>query len=318
MQYILKQTLKSNNSNINIDSATVSNWCFSWINNNITAYSLIKAKGNDRPLVHELLEDTSSLNLGLLVDVLAFVTNVGVNTDITISLQIDYLLYEVSGVSSTPQRVSDYEKLISAGKRVEHGQGDKEWPVRTDFAITTNLSVEELSLTDYLLEELSKKKKFTNSELKLLNYWRRGVDLENLTYWDESFLAFFKILEYFEKKSNIPNSKIPAKYKTDREKAAYRMSQGAGVQKINNGNLKLLMEFIDIRNNWDIAHTRVKYLPKNLDGGFYFTYYDNMWDTHHHLKDIARLFILSTLGIKNMELVVDGGLFKLQRGKIKA
>jgi hypothetical protein len=312
MQYIVKLTLKVNNSNFHVDDAAIRNWAFHWKNNVITAYSSIWTKGNVKPQVYEMLEDVSTLNLGLLVDLLTFTTNVGVNTNITISLEINYVLFEVSGVSN-PKKISQYEELISSGKKIEQGISDKEWPVRTDFSITTNLSLEEQTLANYLLDELSKKARYTDAELKILNYWRRGVDLENLTYWDESFLSFFKILEYFKKRCNIPNAAIPAKYKTDKEKDAYRISLGAGLAKINKGNIKLLTEFIDIRNNWDVAHTRVKYMPKSVEGGMYFTYYYNMWGTYHHLKDVARLFILSFLGIKKMQLIVDGGLFKLQR-----
>lgn len=148
-----------------------------------------------------------------------------------------------------------------------------------------------------------------------MNYWRRGFDLGNLTYEDESFLAFYKILEYFESKyepSMTQQAEIIRQEKSKTKRKAMRIAVASGVKKpLEKRKIELLMDCIHIRNTFDIAHMRIKPLPESREGALYFTYIEGVWDTHDHIKELSRLFILRLIGIKELELHVDGGLYRL-------
>ena len=74
----------------------------------------------------------------------------------------------------------------------------------------------------------------TTTDKKLLNYWRKGVDLDQIGYLEESYLAFFKIVEYFFKCSTLNILDIPKKYHNDKSMvAAYKFANGTKLKKLN-------------------------------------------------------------------------------------
>jgi len=311
MNYIVKIVLSANESNIDILNGKIKNWYYSWKNNLITAYSFVNKKEDDQfNSVFNSLRSTKGLNLGLLIDCLTILSNVGVNTDLTISINDNYQLYKLNKkfIVSSIEDIKNNSNLLVM---IQNGQGDGEWPIRKRNNIKCNLNINEITISNSIIDYFKSKTRFSSIELKLLNYWRKGIDLENLTFYDESYLAFYKIMEYFGQKANISNSQIPFIYKTDTQKYAYRIAKGTGLKNITKKNIEMLCHFISIRNNWDIAHAKVSSLPKNMENGLYFSYYNNVWDLHHHIKEIARLSIFNLIGLRAFKLIVDGGLYKL-------
>ena len=312
MKYAFVLKIKTSNCNIQIDDKILSDWRYSWKNNQITALTFGNSRvvtGGSAPF--EELETPSKL--GLLVDVLSFCT------DLVISTKIDYDLYEVNSrhdiyVTNKTITFSELLRQILSTKHLHHGSSLDEWPVRIQSNTSNPLNPEKLELGNYLLDSLSTKK-FHKTQLKLLNYWRRSFDLNELTYWDESFLACFKILEYFENlyvrgKNKIIDKRIKL-VKTKAKKRALRIGSGANLSKVSNFWVQLLSDAITARNRFDIAHMRMRPLPKSRDGALYFTYYDSIWDLHDDLLELTRFCILKYLGVPNIGLRGDGGLLQL-------
>ena len=311
--HLVEIHLKTTKSNINIGEGKIMNWIFSWINNQVTAFSILKYEGDIAEDIFSLIVNTNRLNLGLLIDALSMIVNVEINKSIAISTQIEALVFEINKPSNKVDKIVDVLSLKRGAKLlINAGEIGEEKPKRIDDGLTITLSKDQLNLIDVLLKKFEPKNKYLVSDYKLMNYWRRGVDLDNLTLWDESYLAFYKILEYFEKKSNVKNSVIPTKFNTKSLKSAYRIAKGGGLRRITNKQFEMLSDFVILRNNWDIAHTRINVLPNERESALYFTYYSNMWDYNSHISEITRLMILKHLGINKFQLVVEGGLYTLK------
>lgn len=312
MQYIFVLTLKAENSNLQINDEAVGGWRYSWINNQITAITQGSAAVNQN-LSSSFNELETAGKLGLLVDTLSFCS------DLTISIKINYLLYGVPPINKinlkNPQiSFSTLLSQVKSRQLLHRGDGSDEWPVRIQTGTSHTFNSEKIKLTEYLLKSFGKIR-FTNTKFKLLNYWRRGFDLNELTYWDESFLACFKILEYFEGCYSKGNNKSIDKriklVKTKTKKRALKIGGGANLLKVDNFLVKLLSDSITARNRYDIAHMRIRPLPQSRDGALYFTYYDQIWDLHDDLLELTRLFIIKHFKISGVGLKADGGLLKL-------
>jgi len=310
--YLIEVSLETTKSNVSIMEGKILNWIFSWHNNKITAFSISNHPFNISEDIFSLIVNTSGLNLGLLIDVLSMIINVEVNKSIAISTVISANIFEVPKPKKHIQKMVDMLNLKKSGKHLLNaGVINEEKPKRIDDSLTVNLGSDELKLIEVLLKKFELKNKYQVSDYKLLNYWRRGVDLDNLTLWDESYLAFFKILEYFENKASVKNNTIPSRFISKSQKSAYRIAKGSGLRRVSFSQYKMLSDFVMFRNNWDIAHTRVNMLPRERESALYFTYHLEMWDYHSHISEITRLMILKHLDIKKFKLVVEGGLYKL-------
>ena len=209
---------------------------------------------------------------------------------------------------------SDVLSQVLSYKHLQHGSSSDDWPIRIQSNTSHTFNNEKLELTKYLLDSLSTIK-YQNTRLKLINYWRRSFDLNGLTYWDESFLACFKILEYFEGLYKKGNNKLVDKriklVKTKTKKRALKIGGGVNLSKVDNFLVQLLSDSIIARNRFDIAHMRIRPLPNSRDGALYFTYYDSIWDLHDDLLELTRFFILKYFSIPGVGLKVDGGLLQL-------
>lgn len=314
MNYIFEVKLKAENSNFSLEDGILENWRYSWRNNEITA--LIYGSQRVRENISSPFDELETYNkLGLLIDVLSF------SSELPISANIDYRLYEVNpsnkiNLKDTSQAWITILQSVRRQKHLEHVDSGDDWPIRIDSHTTHNFNDKQIELIRYLLNFFSKIK-FSNTAIKLLNYWRRGFDLDTLNYWDESFLVFFKILEYFEKQYN-PGSDFSLDkriklVRTKIKKKALKIAGGAKASKVDKYLVRLLTDCISARNRFDIAHMRIKPLPRNREGAFYFTYYYNIWDLHDDIKELTRLFILKYLGVRGISLKSDGGLLILEK-----
>ena len=295
MDYLFEIRTIAENSNFSIDDCILCDWRFSWHNNTITSFIKGDSSVRNKKDISSSFDYLETPNkLGFLVDVLSFCTV------LSISCKMDYQLYEAKPQEKiylldknlTWPQLS--EKVRSL-KLIEHGDSSDDWPVRINPNVSYTLKKEQLDFIRFLLTSFSKIK-IGNNSIKLLNYWRRGFDLDQLDYWDESFLVFFKILEYFEKIYRPKKDKSldkGIKLLTNKtERRAFRMAGGAMVLKPSKYLIRLLSDCIEVRNRFDIAHMRIKPLPKNREGSLYFTYYFNIWDLHDHIKEITRLVLV--------------------------
>ena len=124
----------------------------------------------------------------------------------------------------------------------------------------------------------------------MLNYWRRGYELDQLSYDAESFLNYFKVFECLSevgkgskqqkkmldrftikqtgKKQSIP---IPSlkKYTFNQIYLATSILAGAGYdEKVYRNNMNYVLKVINMRHNWGVAHKIFRNNPYDT--------YDNM------------------------------------------
>lgn len=310
MQYIFVLKIEAEKSNFSIEDKILGDWRYSWNNNVITAITY-----GDRTVRKNLGATFEKLEtpqkLGLLVDALTFCS------DLCISAKIDYDLFELASginIKDVSQTFAVILSKIIKNKKVENGSSTDEWPIRINPGMSNTFSNEKIEIVRFLLDSFSKVN-FVNTKIKLLSYWRRGFDLNELMYQDESFLACFKILEFFEKQYSRGKNKLIDKriklVKTGSRKKALKMGGGVSLSVVDNFLVKLLSDAINVRNNFDIAHMRIRPLPQERNGALYFTYYDQIWDLHDDLLELTRFFILKYFCVKGVGLKEDGGLLKL-------
>ncbi|WKZ25782.1 MAG: hypothetical protein QY322_00490 [bacterium] len=313
-RYIFEVNIKVEQSNFCIEDSTINDWRFFWTNDNVCAIiSATKLFSGNGQMTDGFEYLNTPDKLGLLIDCISFIT------DLPVSCKVDFRLFRVDDNNKINilDLTTPFTKLLQqarSNKLLQHGSSVDEWPIRVSPGISHNFRSKDISFIRHLFVLISKIR-IKNTSIKLLNYWRKGFDLDVLNYWDESFLVFFKILEYFDKRYQ-PNNNLYIdnkimKAKSEISKKALRIAGGAESTKPSKYLIKLISDFIEIRNNSDIAHMRIKPLPKDRNGAFYFTSYLNIWDTHDDIKELARLFVYKQLGIKGLQLRNDGGLFKL-------
>jgi len=312
MGHLIKITLKTTKSNINIPEGKIGKWVFSWLNNQIEAFAEAEYNATSVSDPLDLVTKTNKLDLALLVDCLTMIINQEVNTSIVISTNPTIFVYQKS---SSKRITSIHEARVhtkSMRPLCNASLLGEEFPKRIDDGVTVTLSEDRIKVLFYLLDFFSKKKSYKNIHLKLMNYWRKGADLDQLMLIDESFLAFFKIIEYYINRSNVKESDIPSKFQEPRSlQDAYRFSLGTGLTSMQQDQLQLISDFVHIRNNWDIAHVKIGNLPDDKSGSLYYSHIDDAWEYHSHICQISRLIILNDLGVKDLKLENSGGLLEL-------
>lgn len=312
MGHLIKITLKATKSNVNIPEGKIGKWLFSWSNNQIEAFAEAEFNATSISDPFDLVRKTTRLNLALLVDCLTMIVNQEVNTSIVVSTDPTIFIYQkssskrVTSINEARAQTRSTRPICNASSLGE------EVPKRIDDGVTVNLSEDSIKVLLYLLDFFSKKKSYRNIHLKLMNYWRKGVDLDQLMLVDESFLAFFKIIEYYINRSNVKESDIPSEFHKPKSlQDAYRFSLGTGLTSLQEDQLQLISDFVHIRNNWDIAHVKMGSLPDDKLGGLYYSHMDEGWEYHSHICQISRWVILKELGVKDLMLENSGGLLEL-------
>lgn len=299
---VILQTLRTAKSNMIIHDFRVGGWRGQWKDNNIVALHKYKHDKNNLGGVHKYLDQ--EYILGYLVDVAT------IASDIIISTKNQYYLYEAdkSLQRNLYDPSSDIDNVLAqarGAKVVEDGRSEEDFPVRINEKWSENYHANWIALTAHILSSFGEKTLKDRRAMvgaKLLNYWRRGFDLKNFAYDEESFLAHYKILEYFEKRGTGASF-------------GERVITGAGITKDLSEYYSLLGDFQAIRNNLDVAHTRVSKIPAERNPGLYFGYISGVWDYHDDLQEISRLLLLNFLGVPNLMLVSRGGLLQLQLGE---
>lgn len=183
---------------------------------------------------------------------------------------------------------------------------------------------ETMELFRYLLKGFEKCKIENPNMLSILNYWRKGLtlDLEHLGFGEESYLNFYKIIEYFFGNNSfsslveIPFIRIFLYIK--KEKISVRKINDILINKFNTKNTRglpeMILDFIEIRNNRDIAHSKIKKTGnvKNRNDWFNITLHEDIWDYNDYLKEVSRFLILRYLKFNNLQLINRGGLCELK------
>lgn len=308
---VIRIKLKTSKCNVVVKNGHIGNWFFDWENNLVTAYTYIFY---DTQNLGDIFEQTRmSADLALLVDVLTLATNQDVNTSVVVSTEpsIDSFVGKVTHKSKS---VHDFCIEIQSLKHQSNASclnGND--PQRIDDNSSLQFSNEAISEINTILSRITAINKYPNAVKKLINYWRKGVDLDHLQFIDESFLSFYKIVEYVSKKANLRDKDIPTKYhKTSSLKMAYKFSVGAKLKKTTSSHYEMLSDFIVIRNNWDIAHSKIRPLPNNNSSNLLYSYMDDAWEYHSHICQITRMILLGELGVTGLSLKNDGGLYTLR------
>lgn len=312
MKYIVFANLDAENSDYEFIDIRIRGWRFSWRNNKILA--LTKVTKLDRQMGDVFQHLESYDQLGLLVDILMLAS------DITVSADSNYRLYQAD--ENTFKELYNpnigFDVLIQRVHRLraDHSGSNagEEWPVRIHKNTTHTIKPEKKELALHIFQQLSATS-IVQTNMKLVNYWRRGYDLENLSYYDEAFLAFYKILEYFGKKPLTEKSAVERvkKEKVGIRRKALRIAYGGGIENPDKFLIDMISDFIGIRNNFDVAHMRIRPVPENRDGALYFTYYLSAWGEYSDIQELSRFFILKHMGVKDIELYSDGGLLHLRK-----
>ncbi|MEO8581406.1 MAG: hypothetical protein ABI425_02370 [Patescibacteria group bacterium] len=312
MGHLIKITLKTTKSNISITEGKIGKWLFSWSNNQVEAFAEAEYNAGSISDPFDLVRKTTKLNLALLIDCLTMIVNQEVNTSIVISTDPKILVYQKTN-SKRVTSIHEARTLTRSIRPICNASSlGEEVPKRIDEGVTINLSEDRIRILRYLLDFFSKKKSYKNIHLKLVNYWRKGVDLDQLMLVDESYLAFFKIIEYYINRSNVKESDIPSKFREPKSlQDAYKFSLGTGLSSMKDDQLQMISDFVHIRNNWDIAHVKMGSLPDDKFGGLYYSHMDEGWEYHSHICQISRWVILKELGIKDLMLENNGGLLEL-------
>lgn len=308
---VIRVRLKTSKCNIVLKNGHIGNWFFDWENNQVSAYTYISY---DTHNPGDIFEQTRiSADLALLVDALTLATNQDVNTSVVISTEpvIDSFIGVVKHKSKSTGDFSHEIRTLKHQSNASCLNGND--PQRIDDNSSLQLSNEALSEIYTILSRLSVINKYPKTTKKLINYWRKGVDLDHLQFVDESFLSFYKIIEYLSKKANLRKNDIPTKFqKTSSSMMAYRFAAAAKLIKPTKAQYEMLSDFIDIRNNWDIAHSKIRPLPSNNISNLFYSYMDYAWEYHSHICQITRMVLLRELGITGLSLVNDGGLYTLR------
>ena len=308
---IYRIKLNTTKSNISVSSTKIGKWFFSSSSDGVVAYAIDEYDKENISDPFDAVTSPERLNLGLLVDALTIATNQDINTSFVISTNPIIDVFSVS-VDISKATYVDLSKLCKpANKLCNASTMGEAIPPRMNNAVTLTLPKDSLEVIDHIISFLSLKKNFRKQDLKLMNYWRKGVDLDNVGYTDESFLSFFKIIEYFINKPNIQSATIPSNFKSSLSmQDAYRFSIGANVKSLSDDQYEMISDFVHLRNNWDIAHVNMK-LPETRERGLYYSHLGNFWSHHSDICQITRFVTLKNLGLKKMVLKPNGGLYEL-------
>lgn len=326
MKHLIKVTLKATKSNINITEGRIQRWLFKWENNAITAYAISDYETAQISQPFDLVNKTNKLNLGLLIDALTIASNQDINTSIEISTEPVIDVYKTAKAPNI-KSISQVTQLLRGARKVCNASSAGGNSGEVDGSITITFSKDQLLVIQDLISRLEKAK-ITNVNSKLMNYWRKGVELDRLQFMDASYLSFYKIIEYFISKSKLTDSpyqqfikhllkcspklsKLLYKHQRRSLRGAEKFAEGAKLINPQADQLELIANFIDMRNNWDIAHMRISPLPFDRSGRLYYSHIEDAWDYHSHICQITRLVILKNLGLNGLGLEEDGGLLKL-------
>ena len=172
----------------------------------------------------------------------------------------------------------------------------------------------------------------------MLNYWRRGYELDKLGFDSEAFLNFFKILEVFKelgsstanaaaiKQRFIPNNrpqstlcrefhaKTPNNIRTLRNNISFAaaVAAAAGYDKnVPRGNMRFLIRCVYIRNSWNVGHKLFRKNPYDTydavgqhSDEFGHTMIENIW-----LSEFTKYLILRYAKPGRYRLAPHGNMY---------
>lgn len=234
------------------------------------------------------------LGIGLIIDIITTITNIIISTDYKglIFSPNNKIICSFHNPETSFEQF--HQQLKSLKVETEIGASSNFYPIIKKSEI--KFKEKSILLNLYLLSKVFNSDKLNNSAISLFNYWRKAFILFKLGCREESFLNYYKILEYFLTK-NKPDEAVGnliKKFSLSNQKIAKR----------------LLESFIEIRNHWDIAHKRIKRLQKDRyaiprDEFFNISFYDHLWEKHDDIKEISRFLIYKYLGIEKIQLIID-------------
>jgi len=232
--------------------------------------------------------------IGLIMDAITTVTNIILSTDYS------GLVFKKESeiINSYYDSSIDFEQFRN---QIRFPKLETKISTNTNFYpnienIEIKFNKKSILSNQHLLGSIFSSNKLNSIATSLLNYWKKAYILFILGYREESFLNYYKILEYFLKK-NIPDDSIDdliEKYSLSDKKIAKRLFES----------------FIGIRNHWDIAHKKIKKCQKDTyanvrDEFFNISSYDQLWEKYDDIKEISRFLIFKYLGIEKIKLNIN-------------
>ncbi len=270
-------------------------------------YSVIKGYSNIAPLI-DLITLSSKIIISNEYNGLAFKSDSALNKNFynkDISFR-DFL-----------------NKIKSKNPLYKFSMGD-EWPIIIKKNEEINFNDDKIDFIKYLLDNICSKPKINSISISLLNYWRIGYSLQELWLWQESYLNYFKIIEYFLEKNrsilgNLPIIKKIFNYFTKKSllhRTILKMLNDFSID-TNTVKIKLVKDFNKIRNNKDIAHKKIKKQLTNQKSIiraelFNLSYYDELWDYWEDIRELSRFLILKYLGLKKIELKIEADFLEIK------
>ena len=219
----------------------------------------------------------------------------------------------------------EFYKALQKQRRYNCGEMG-EWPIIIREGTQTTFTEEILQFKKFLLDHLIAYKNFNNKLISLLNYWRKGIVFDELWFWDESYLNYYKVLDFYIEKFRqklgffkklyflIINRKLKL---TENEVRLMLTTMGF---RPNKDNIRLVFELREIRINWDIAHpslkkTQGKNAVTQRESSYNLSYYFQLIQYWDYIKEISRMLLLRDTDLKNVNLFSDGGSFVLKKNE---
>ena len=214
-------------------------------------------------------------------------------------------------------------ELLSSAYPSIHQQNDTE---------STSVKFDEdvLKMKHTITKSISKsRKKGVNS---MLNYWRRGYELDQLGYDAESFLNYFKVLECLSevgkgssiqkkmldrftvkqtgKKQALPITSLK-KYTFNQIYLATSILAGANYdEKVHRRNVDYILEVINMRHNWGVGHKIFRNNPYDTYSGIgqHSIEFSHVMIENIYLEKMSKYFILRYLKPGKFKLDNSSGM----------
>ena len=240
---------------------------------------------------HDQMEEKIIYNfssIGLIMDIITVVTEIIISSDYD-GMIFDHDEKILNNFYNEARSFDDIYNEIKQLRRLTNiGMQSNFFPPTNNKTVT--FSEEKIKNINYLLDNFFKKNKFNNTQISLFNYWKKGLILLDLHYMEESFLSFYKILEFFL-----------SKYKSS--EAVDNLIEEFDI-KDKCISKRLISSFVKIRNNYDIAHMKIKRGFPNRDEFFNLSFYDNFWEKYYDIKEVVKFLIFKYVNIGKIDFYI--------------
>lgn len=217
-----------------------------------------------------------------------------------------YLFNNNSSINRLLHREEKLENLrtsLLASPRVSNLDGSGNTPGFSDISSWPRKNFNNIALTQQLMGDLLNHLHSLSDPTEfytLLDYWRRGYDLELLHYGMEAFLNFFKIIESIIGKRPVIRGSMDDGWITNRL-TTLRMKSYS----------KIFIYYRNLRNRYNIGHPVRRVFLRRDYGHYLNSFDDDIWNHISDIAEVSKCLLLRSIGLKKYKLIEDGGLLFL-------